>query len=287
MRSGLIGVMMLAGLFWAWAQAARAQELVHFPSQDGQSTRIDGYLYAAPGPGRHPALVFMHGCGGLLNKSGIPEGRAVAWAQRFNDLGVTVLMVDSFTPRDHGGMCAPAHFSASIFDARPYDAYGALRYLQARADIRPDRVGLMGWSQGGGAVLNTIRASSPARRSAAAQGASFRAAVAFYPGSCSRKRQGGWASPVPLLVLLGGKDVWIPREACEYLLGHAESGTQVSWHVYENAYHDFDWPGLKVHEIPAFRTRSGVVPITGMDPDARADALDRVPQFFKPYLLEP
>ena len=286
MRRGLMGLLLI-GFSWACAQMAGAQELVHFPSLDAQSTQLDGYLYAAPGLGRHPALVFMHGCGGLLTKSGKIEGRAVAWAGRFNDLGVTVLMVDGFTPRNHGEMCAPAHFVASIYQARPYDAYGALRYLQARGDIRPDRVGLMGWSQGGGAVLNTIRASSPARL-AAGQGEPFRAAVAFYPASCSRKRQGGdWSSPVPLLVLLGGKDVWIPLGDCEDLLEHAAAGTQVGWHVYDGAYHDFDWPNMRTHEVPAFRTRSGVVPIEGMDPAAREDALDRVPEYLKPYLLEP
>ena len=286
MRHKLMSLL-LAGIAWAWAQAAGAQELVHFPSLDAQSTQLDGYLYAAPGSGRHPALVFMHGCGGLMTKSGHIEGRQVAWARHFNDLGVTVLMVDGFTPRQHGEMCAPAHFVDSIYRARPYDAYGALRYLQARDDILPDRVGLMGWSQGGGAVLNTIRAGNPARL-AARPGESFRAAVAFYPASCSRKRQGGaWASPVPLLVLLGGKDVWIPLDDCKYLLGHAKSGTPVSWHVYDGAYHDFDWPGMRIRELPAFRTRSGVVPITGTDPDARKDALDRVPDFLKPYLLQP
>ncbi|HEY0297413.1 MAG TPA: dienelactone hydrolase family protein, partial [Bordetella sp.] len=260
MRGWLMGLVLI-GFFGSWAWPAGAQERVRFPSLDAQATPLDGYLYAAPGQGRHPALVFMHGCGGLLTKSGKVVSRERQWAQRFNDLGVTVLMVDSMTPRQHGEMCAPAHFDASIYRARPFDAYGALHFLRSRDDIRADRVGLVGWSAGGGAVLNAIRASSPARR-AAGQGESFRAAVAFYPASCSRKRQGGdWSSPVPLLVLLGGKDVWIPLDDCKDLLGHASPAAQLAWHVYDDAYHDFDWPGLRTHEAPAFRTRAGVVPI--------------------------
>ncbi|HEY0294765.1 MAG TPA: hypothetical protein VGC69_05460 [Bordetella sp.] len=71
------------------------------------------------------------------------------------------------------------------------------------------------------------------------------------------------------------------------MLGHASPAAQLAWHVYDDAYHDFDWPGLRTHEAPAFRTRAGVVPIEGMNPAAREDALHRVPEYLMPYLLEP
>jgi dienelactone hydrolase len=272
----------------ALGRGVGAEELVHFPSLDGPpATPLDGYLFRAEGSGQHPAMVFLHGCGGLFNRAGSIVSRERAWAARFNAMGITVLMVDSFGPRHHGEMCAPAHFDAAIYRARPLDAYAALRYLQARDFARPDRIGLIGWSEGGGTVLNTIRATSPARPSVLPAG-DFRAAVAFYPASCNTRMQGAvWSSPVALLVLVGEGDVWTPAGPCRALLEAPAPGTTASLHTYPGAYHDFDWPNVPVHAVPAFRTTAGVVPIEGTDPSAWADALQRVPAFLAPYLQAP
>jgi dienelactone hydrolase len=136
----------------------------------------------------------------------------------------------------------------------------------------------MGWSEGGGTVLYTIRGRATV---------GFRVAVAFYPGSCNEARMGyPWHSIVPLLVLMGDRDVWTPANRCQSLMRSARSAP-VEFQVYPGAYHDFDWPGIAVHEVPAYRMTSGVVPITGTDPAAMADALERVPAFLSRYLLEP
>ena len=283
MRHLLASIVLLA-----LAHGAQAEENVHFPSLDGPSpTMLDFYLFRAEGSAPHPAVVFLHGCGGLFNRAGAVNSRERDWAARFNGLGITVLMVDSFGPRHHGEMCAPAHFDDAIYRARPHDAYAALRYLQTKDFVRPDRIGLIGWSLGGGTVLNTIRAGGNARPPVLPAG-DFRAAVAFYPASCSTRLQGTpWSSPVALLVLVGDSDVWTPASPCRELIEAPAAGTQATIHIYPGAYHDFDWPGLPLHDLPAFRTRAGVVPIEGTDPAARADALQRVPAFFAPYLQAP
>ena len=59
----------------------------------------------------------------------------------------------------------------------------------------------------------------------------------------------------------------------------------MTFHAYPGAYHDFDWPGLKRRELFSYTTRAGVVPITGEDPAARADALDRVTAFLTRHIL--
>jgi dienelactone hydrolase len=274
----LIALLLLIG-------ACRAEEAVQFPSLAGpHAATLDGRLFRAVGEGRHPALVFLHGCGGLFGRHGAINARERDWAARMNVAGISVLMVDSFGPRHHGEMCAPAHFDATLYYARPFDAYAALRYLQAQDFVLADQVGVMGWSEGGGTVLNTIRTNSPARPDAL-PGGDFKAAVAFYPASCSTQRQGAaWSSPIPLLVLIGASDVWTPAEPCRALIEHHEASTRAEIHVYPGAYHDFDWPGMPVHEVPAFRTRAGVVPIEGSDPEAKADAVQRVTAFFAAHL---
>jgi dienelactone hydrolase len=290
------GLALLVGLAGCAAQAptsARQGEapqptVVHFPSLDGPpATQLDGYLFPAPGAGRHPAVVFLHGCSGLLARSGKIYSREMDWAKWLNAAGITVLMVDSLNPRHHGGMCAPATFEASIYRARPLDAYAALQYLQGLPDIRPDRIGAIGWSQGGGVVLDAIRSTSPARSAAQSIG-NFRAAVAFYPARCSISAQGpAWRSPVPLLLLQGAKDVWTDPVPCERLMHSVAPGTDATMQIYPNAYHDFDWPDLPVRRLPAFTTRRGIVPIEGTDPEAREDARQRVIAFMAGHLLAP
>jgi dienelactone hydrolase len=283
--------LLTAVIVLVWSVAAAAQQLAHFPSLDdngpGQpATMLDGYLFRSPGDGKHPAVVFLHSCGGLIGRSGDIQPRERDWAAELNRRGYVVLMVDSFGPRRQGSMCAHLDFNAAVYQKRPHDAYGALLFLQGQPFIQPDRIGVVGWSQGGGVVLFSIRAQSLGRPMQLPHG-DFRAAVAFYPGSCAeRKQKLPWTSAIPLLVLVGAGDVWTPAAPCEQLVeGAVARGSAVEMRIYPGAYHDFDWPDMRVHESPQFRTAAGVVPIQGTNPAARQDALTRVPVFLDRYLM--
>jgi dienelactone hydrolase len=279
----------LLGIFFAAMLAvaaghADAQEIVHFPSLDGQTT-LNGYLFRAGG-GRHPALVFMHGCGGLFTSKGSLLSRETDWAARLTAAGYVVLAVDSFVPRVQSEMCTAAHGDPSIYAKRAKDAYGALAFLQAQPDVRPDRVGVIGWSQGGGTVLHTVGTPSYGRPTAMTQ-PDFRAAVAFYPAQCSEKAEAAtWTTAIPLLVLLGTDDVWIGAPTCQRWLGSVIArGAAVTLQMYSGAAHDFDFPDQLRREHPEWTTTSGVVPVAGTDPTARGDALQRVPAFLAGYLM--
>jgi len=76
----LVAVLGLVSVLTAARVAAAAQEKVHFLSLDDHSTMLDGYLFRQYGEGRHPALVFLHGCGGLLTKRGTIQARETDWA---------------------------------------------------------------------------------------------------------------------------------------------------------------------------------------------------------------
>jgi dienelactone hydrolase len=266
--------------------AATAQTHVYFDSLDGPpAARLDGYLFdIASVAGAHPAVVLMPGCAGMFTRRGTINPRELEWARRLSEAGYVTMIVDSLRPRHHGEMCAPASFDPEIFRARGLDAYAALRYLQGLPDVQPDHVGIMGWSQGGAVALNVIRATSKVRPALLPQG-DFRAAVAFYPGACSPAGQGNrWDSSIPLLLLIGAKDVWTPLEPCERIMRHPARETVVDFQVYPDAYHDFDAPDTPVRELPAFKTSKGVIPIVGTDPQARADAIERVMAFLKQRL---
>jgi dienelactone hydrolase len=284
------GLAALAAAF-IWCGCAAAQELVHFPSlgDNGpgqQPTVLDGYLFRPPDEARHPAIVGLHGCSGMFSRgTGSITPIYRAWAAELNRRGYVFLLVDSFGPRRHGEMCSISGFDLDLYRKRPKDAYGALWFLQAQPYVRGDRIALAGWSQGGGATLFAIATQSLSRPAGLPQG-DFRAAFAFYPGSCNVERQpAGWTSAIPLLALMGAEDVWTPMAPCKaFLDGAIARGARVEMQVYPGAYHAFDAPNLTRRELPDYRTRAGVVPIVATDAAARADALVRVPAFLVRFL---
>ena len=88
-----------------------------------------------------------------------------------------------------------------------------------------------------------------------------------------------------MLVLVGEHDNWTPAPPCrEFVDAAAARGSDIRIQIYPGAYHDFDWPNLAVTSLPAYRTSGGVVPMVGMDPAARADALRLVTEFLRAKL---
>lgn len=250
---------------------------------------LDGFLFLPPGEARHPAVIFLHGCGGL-GSAGAINPREMAWAAELNRLGYAVLMVDSFAPRGIANICSlRVTDSARYFDVmvkRKRDARGALSYLQSQPYVQPDQVAVIGWSNGGGVVLMLLNTNS-ARLPAETPPASFRAAVAFYPALCSEKDQpGDWRSNVPLLLLQGWNDTWTRAPPCKSLVdGAIARGAKIEMQIYPDAYHDFDAPGVPLHTLNVY-SPEGNWPQVGTDPAARKDAFVRVPAFLARYLLQ-
>jgi dienelactone hydrolase len=268
----------------AASPAARAQQPVAFPSADatltgGAPTALDGLLWRPAGPGPFPAIVMLHGCSGMRDRAGRLGARHADWAERFHRLGYVVLHVDSFRPRGVESLC-DTPTSARVARAsreRPLDAIGALAWLQAQGFVRADRVGLLGWSNGGETTLWTVRVDAAARP----PGPDFAAAVAFYPG-CRSSRDSGWATRVPLLVLNGDADDWTPAAPCAELARRARAGDggAVELVIYPGAYHDFDAPGTATRVRTGIATTKSGTATIGTDAEARADSILRVTRWF-------
>ena len=257
MRPLLAGLTMTAAVFAAgaaWAQAAAQR--VTFPSADGK-TQLVGYLFLPAGPGRHPAVVMMHGRSGAYsaNAKGIYSaatlrGRDVAWARRLNEKGYAAISVDSFGPRGYpAGFAAGTHAGrpASINEVtvRPFDAYGAFDYLTARPDITAGRIALFGWSNGASAALATIATDGVASKGRTAPGKGFVGALAFYPG-CGldgRFDKSGYRAYAPTRIFIGTADEEVSPAACRKLAaGAAKLNRNLTLTVYPGATHDFDDP---------------------------------------------
>lgn len=281
----------LALLAFVPVRPAAAQEPVHFRSLDNE-TMLTAYVRRPAGDEPRPAVVMLHGCSGLLDRGGRILPTYQAWARTLATKGYVVLIVDSATPRHVGQACTADSPRRMMLRDRPKDAYAALQYLQAQPFVKADRIGVMGWSQGGATTLLSINDKSIGRPQDFKQ--DFAAAVAFYPGSCSEQLQTkpftevepkNWTTKTPLLVLFGEADVWTPFRPCETFIQDAKArGNPVEIRGYPGAFHSFDVPNLERRELPAYRMQNGVAPIIGTDDEARADAILRSLAFLEQHL---
>ena len=244
--------------------AAAVARTEHFPSADGR-TELVGYLFQPDGAGPHPAIVLLHGRGGPYS-SNVNAGctrvapgeaspcnaatlskRHEMWGEYWAAHGYLALLVDSFGPRGraHGyprnSHDDPDRDAVNERTVRPLDAEGALTWLLARPDVRPDRVMLQGWSNGASTALNAMHRQ--AAGATANKSARFRAALVFYPGCGTRALLSQHLMlDRELWVFLGADDEEVSPVVCEKVLRQAGGGP-VAVTVYPGATHDFDDPG--------------------------------------------
>lgn len=195
---------------------------------------LQGLLRRPAGAGPFPAIVLLHSCNGDWRKLDARWGRQIApW-------GYVTLTVDSFGPRGIDNTCS----SGSPADMA-FDAYRALNFLVRQHAVDPNRVAVLGFSQGGWLALSSVEHgvvehSSPNK---------FRAAAAFYP-PC-RTIRGNLT--VPALIMIGELDDWTSAEGCrqlaeggdDYGVSRRREGAPIKLIVYPGAWHAFDAPGLK------------------------------------------
>jgi dienelactone hydrolase len=272
----------------ALAAPAAAQQRVVFPSLDsdvtgGSPTRLEALLWRPTGNGPSPAIVLLHGCGGLMGSGRAPTARHREWAVRFAALGFVALHVDSFRPRGFDQVCTQQQPNARPAVERTRDAYAALIWLQAQRFVDPARVGIMGWSHGGSTTLWTVGAATPARPPRLAY--DFVAAVAFYPGCAAPARAPGWRTEIPLLVLIGEADDWTPAPACHALAERAaRDGSPVEFVFYPGAHHGFDAPNQSIRVLPDIVSTASHTATIGTNPAARVDSIVRVSTWFRERL---
>jgi dienelactone hydrolase len=172
--------MILGVAFPAQADSVTGAEKVAFAG-------IFGWWLPAQGAGSRPAVIGLHGCGAL-------NARERAMVDLLRSRGFHVLLPDSCTAD------------------RRTDIHRALDWLAARPEVDRTRIVVIGWSDGGSAVLAALN------HRIGAQPLQARAAIAFDPG-CSpyARTQGSYLPVAPLLILIGALDDGMPPAPCAEL----------------------------------------------------------------------
>jgi dienelactone hydrolase len=256
-----------------------AQDRVEIPNGDDKP--LKAFVVKPDGPGPFPAVIALHGCGGLGNRDSKLSPLHLDWAERLRAQGMLVIFPDSFGSRGLGSQCLVADRTVRPNRERVADALAARAYLLERPDVKSDRISLLGWSNGGSTVLWSISQAKRPRDDRP----DFHAAVAFYPG-CRLVAQAAerrdWENRLPVLILIGEADTWTPAAPCRQLVALANDARRSASIIsYPGATHVFDHPGLALTKRTglAFTGDNSGEAIVGTDPAAREDVIKRVPVF--------
>jgi dienelactone hydrolase len=279
----LLGLLLVAGQ----AGAAYEESWVDFPARKefmGQPVRLKALMYRPEGRGPFPAVVMLHGCGGLLGNSGQPTASNRHRAEILAQNGYVALMPDSFGPRGHWSICDQQKSGILVSRERVDDAYAARDWLATQPYVAPDRIVLMGWSHGGAGTLYAMRATRPER--------GFRAAIAYYP-ACNVlvKSKPQYAPYAPLLILVGDADDWTPAAPCVEMTKSAkDAGASMDIVTYPGAHHGFDSVNSPLRYLPRVRNSNkpdGLGATVGNDLGAGRDAMRRTLEFLAQNLKNP
>lgn len=286
----LIVFWLVAAVGSAQAQSVRGAARAEFDSLErsgGRPIRLFAWLFAAKGSAsaKAPAVVALHGCGGLYGRDKDLTSRHRAMAELLEQESYHVLFPDSLKPRGKESLCSEKIGTREITSAnRRLDVLGALTWMATRPDVDAGRIALLGWSHGGSTVLS---ANNRQLSEVAGHEVKPRAAIAFYPGCTAYlNARGGYRPNTPLLLMIGEKDDWTPPKPCIAL--HEKVRTQYpedtfELRVYPDSYHDFDAPNapLRVRKDVPNGVHPGQGVTTGSNLAARKQAYAEMLEFLR------
>jgi dienelactone hydrolase len=199
--------------------------------KDGKPAMIAGELrIPKPGTDRLPAVVYVHGAGGIGFNYGM-------WAGELSKAGFATFVVDSFTGRGiTNTITDPAQLSPY---AKMNDAFAALAVLTKHPRIDPDKIAVIGFSNG--AVPSLYASMDRFQRAYAPEGASFAAYIGFYTPCNTAMIDDEKVSQKPIRLYHGVADDWVPIGPCrEYVARLKKVGANIDLIEYPGAYHLFD-----------------------------------------------
>jgi dienelactone hydrolase len=201
-------------------------------AKDGIPARIGAELRLPPGTARIPAVVLIHGSGGVgANVDG--------WAQALNAMGIAALILDTFTGRGISQTITDQSQLSSF--SMIVDAYKGLELLSRHPRIDPTRIAVMGFSKGGFAALYS--SMKRFQRLWGKSGIEFAAYISFYTRCDAPLLDDEIVSDRPIRLFHGSADDYVPVEPTRrYVERLKRARKDVQLTVYDGARHAFDNP---------------------------------------------
>ena len=223
------------------------------------SQNLKGHLVKPEGNGPFPAVVIMHGCGGM-------HQNYFEWAEKLKKWGYVSFIVDSLSPRGVYRVCGKGKKPNPL--DRVQDAFAAKRYLLKLPFIKKDKIALLGFSHGGiTSIISSLKLEKLKIKNP------FSVVIAFYPYCFNIKENQQLNNP--LMILIGQADDWTPAHLCTVYKNKLAKNKDFILKIYPDAHHGFDWEGVDV------KSNGHVI---REDPDAFTDSQKMVKMFLSKYL---
>lgn len=228
-------LLLLPGAPALLAQPVEERVEIWVPGPDSRQVVLGARLLRPAGTGPFPAVVLLHDCLGVTEHE-------LQWAERLRGWGHVALLLDRFSVPGADTICRGESAAASLWQA--VHAEAAQAWLVAtRRDVRPDRIAVLGWGQGGSAVLFLVHNFYELRDRP------FSAAIALHP-TC-RQPNPLRNLDAPLLILVGSEDLFprsmAPAAHCEQMAAEREGSRDkpLELVVYPGAHSGFDREGIE------------------------------------------
>ena len=266
-------VALAGGLFVGGAQAQTSRQ-EFYPLQsvtlsdadfltgkkDGVPVTLAGALrFPRLGPEKLPAVVLLHGSGGLGGSGGMID----EWSRELNEVGIATFAIDSFSGR---GIVETVTDQTRLGRLNMIiDAYRGLDFLSKHSQIDASRIAVMGFSRGGQSSLYSSLTRFQ-KMHGPGEGLGFSAHIGFY-ATCGTTYRGDDAVVKPIRLLHGTADDYVPIAPCRaYVDRLSKSGKDIRLIEYPDAHHVFDAPAFKEpRKIAAAPTTRRCVMVEGDD----------------------
>ena len=157
------------------------------------------------------------------------------YLNRYLDMGIATLALHSFESR--GVASTVGEQVSATIPMIVHDAYMALASLSSKDDIDIEKVGITGWSLGGGVSLFAAWRPIQEKISPNFQ---FAAHLPFYP-PCIAEPEELEFTGAPIHILIGELDDWVPAAPCIEMIESLKlEDYDANITVYPNSHHSFD-----------------------------------------------
>ena len=205
-------------------------------------TEAIGHLFLPPegvraSGAKHPAVVLIHGAGG------VQPAREMTYGRQFAAMGIVALVVDSFAARRDLATGFTQRLLEITETMLVADLYAGMDFLAERPEVDEKRIALVGFSYGGMAA--TFALNEGIAEALATKGRRFAGHVSFY-GPCIARFAQPRTTGAPYLMLYGTEDALIDPVRCAQTVETLKAnGSKANLIAYDGAYHQWDggWGG--------------------------------------------
>lgn len=231
------------------------------PGSRVPSGPLSAVLVMPDGPGPFPVVILLHGCNGVKHNQTL-------WADRLQSWGYAALILDSLTARGVGNVCADANQPLVTPRDRAADVLSAALYVRTLPKIDGARIAVLGNSHGGSTATWVTRVEYERLYPG------LLAASVDYYGTCWKAADHG---TVPLLVLAGEDDNWVPPSECLGFGKQLKPNQPFEIHTYPGVAHAFEDPSVTGQQfVGAYKVQ--------YDSAAASDSYDRVRTFLDKWV---